>query len=252
MPPPLHAVMEHLWSRADATDVNRRQGCSRAKRPGCLQTAAIGCIPLPPTLDGKEGVDGSSPSEGFEKTSAQGVFSSTASGASAAGYPPRLAQLVRTLRARRLGHRYPTISTDFFQAGDGIWQTAGGDAATGVYVSIFGIPNTELPSVGQHFLHSFWSTTPSWGATYAAEATEVLLDAITRSDGTRNSVLQQLRATAIADGIVGPLRFDHDGDVVDGPITILPLRRRGHSIADPGFANTVVDRVITPPAPIVP
>ena len=74
MPPPLHAVMEHLWSRADATDVNRRQGCSRAKRPGYLQTAASGCIPLPPTLDGKEGVDGSSPSEGSAKAPHVGAF----------------------------------------------------------------------------------------------------------------------------------------------------------------------------------
>lgn len=169
----------------------------------------------------------------------------------AAGYPPRLAQLVRALRGA-LGRRYPIIGTDYFQAGAGIWQTAGGTAATGLYVSTFGVPNSNLPTAGRRFLRSFGSSTPSWGAAYAAQATEVLLDAIARSNGTRASVLEQLRATDIADGIVGPIRFDQNGDVVDGPITILRLRRGGHVIPEPGFANTVVDRVITPPPAIVP
>ena len=100
---------------------------------------------------------------------------------------------------------------------------------------------------GQRFLRSFGTNTPSWGAAYAAQATEVLLDAIARSNGTRASVLQQLRS-----GIVGPIRFDHNGDIVNGPFTILRLQAGGHAVPDPVFANTVVDRVITPPANIVP
>jgi ABC-type branched-subunit amino acid transport system substrate-binding protein len=80
----------------------------------------------------------------------------------------------------------------------------------------------------------------------------VLLDAIARSDGTRASVLRQLHATDIRDGLVGPIRFDHGGDVVDGPVTILRLQHGGRAVPDPAFRNTVVDRVITPPAGIVP
>jgi branched-chain amino acid transport system substrate-binding protein len=169
----------------------------------------------------------------------------------AAGYPPRLAQLIRALRLT-LGRRYPIIGTDYFQAGTGIWQTAGGAIATGVYVSSFGIPNSRLPAAGQRFLRSFGSNTPSWGAAYAAQATEVLLDAIARSNGTRTSVLKQLYATDIHDGIVGPIRFDRRGDVINGPITILRLQAGGHAVPDPAFANTVVDRIITPPAKVVP
>jgi branched-chain amino acid transport system substrate-binding protein len=169
----------------------------------------------------------------------------------AAGYPPRLAQLVRALRST-FGRRYPIIGTDYFQGGSSIWQTAGGAAATGVYVSTFGVPNARLPAAGQRFLRSFGANTPSWGAAYAAQATEVLLDAIARSDGTRASVLRQLHATDIRDGLVGPIRFDHGGDVVDGPVTILRLQPGGRAVPDPAFRNTVVDRVITPPAGIVP
>jgi DNA-binding SARP family transcriptional activator/ABC-type branched-subunit amino acid transport system substrate-binding protein len=169
----------------------------------------------------------------------------------AAGYPPRLAQLVRALRGS-LGRSYPIIGTDYFQAGAGIWQTAGGAVASGVYVSTFGLPNTRLPAAGQRFLRDFGARTPSWGAAYAAQATEVLLDAIARSHGTRASVLRQLHDTDIRHGIVGPIRFDRNGDVVDGPITILRLRHGGHDVDAPGFANTVVDRVITPPRELVP
>jgi DNA-binding SARP family transcriptional activator/ABC-type branched-subunit amino acid transport system substrate-binding protein len=166
----------------------------------------------------------------------------------AAGYPPRLAQLIRALRTT-LGRRYPIIGTDYLQAGgQSIWQTAGGAIATGVYVSTFGVPNARLPATGRHFLRAFGSTTPSWGAAYAAQAAEVLLDAIARSNGTRTSVLQQLYKTDIRHGVVGPIRFDHYGDVVDGPITILRLRPGGRSVPDHTFADTVVDRVITPPA----
>lgn len=59
--------MEHLWSRAVATDGNHRQ-TNRARTPlDHLLLSAIGCICLPWTQNGKEGVDGSNPSE-FWKT----------------------------------------------------------------------------------------------------------------------------------------------------------------------------------------
>jgi DNA-binding SARP family transcriptional activator/ABC-type branched-subunit amino acid transport system substrate-binding protein len=175
---------------------------------------------------------------------ADGVFIS-------AGYPPRLAQLIRALRTT-LGRRYPIIGTDYFQAGSGIWQTAGGAIAAGVYVSTFGVPNTELPAAGQRFIRRFGASTPSWGAAYAAEATDVLLDAIARSNGTRASVLRQLFDTDIHNGILGRIRFDQYGDLVTGPITILRLKPGSHPDADPSFANTTVDRVITPTPDIIP
>src|SRR6266511_347045 len=51
-------VMERLWSPAVATGGNRWQVGRPRRRLKQAKTVAVGC-------DGKEGVDGSSPSEGF-------------------------------------------------------------------------------------------------------------------------------------------------------------------------------------------
>jgi DNA-binding SARP family transcriptional activator/ABC-type branched-subunit amino acid transport system substrate-binding protein len=174
---------------------------------------------------------------------ADGVFIS-------AGYPPRLAQLIRALRSE-LGRGFPIIGTDYFESGEGIWDTAGGNPATGVYVSVLGEPNAQLPAAGQRFLKAFGSNTPSFGAAYAAEATDVLLAAISRSNGTRSSVLRELHKTDVTDGILGRIRFDRGGDLATGPITILRLRRGPSPDGDPALANSVVDRVITTPASVL-
>ena len=58
--------MEHSWSRADANSGNRRQTQSRRTPLAYLLSSAIACPYLPRLLHGKEGVDGSSPSEGFD------------------------------------------------------------------------------------------------------------------------------------------------------------------------------------------
>src|SRR5919198_1504948 len=64
---PLGSVeMERLWSRAVATGGNRWQMRRRRKRPKEAKTVAVGCDQLPPGPHGKEGVDGSSPSEGLK------------------------------------------------------------------------------------------------------------------------------------------------------------------------------------------
>ena len=59
--------MERLWSLAGATSGNRWQIGRPRKRRNQAKTVAIGCDQLPWDLDGKEGVDGSSPSEGSSK-----------------------------------------------------------------------------------------------------------------------------------------------------------------------------------------
>jgi hypothetical protein len=59
--------MERLWSLAGATSGNRWQIGRPRKRRNQAKTVATGCDQLPWDLDGKEGVDGSSPSEGFSK-----------------------------------------------------------------------------------------------------------------------------------------------------------------------------------------
>ena len=48
---------------------------------------------------------------------------------------------------------------------------------------------------------------------FAAQAAEVVLAAIARSDGTRAAVLRELRASRVRDGILGTFRFDGNGDI---------------------------------------
>jgi hypothetical protein len=64
--------MERLWSLAGATNGNRWQMEDPRKRLNQAKTVATSCDQLPWDLDGKEGVDGSSPSEGFDEMPASG------------------------------------------------------------------------------------------------------------------------------------------------------------------------------------
>src|SRR5919197_3016956 len=59
--------MEPLWSPVVANAGNRRQICSARTRLKQAKTIAVGCDRLRPGPHGKEGVDGSSPSEGSAK-----------------------------------------------------------------------------------------------------------------------------------------------------------------------------------------
>ena len=70
-----------------------------------------------------------------------------------------------------------------------------------------------------------------------AQATEVLLDAIARSDGTRASVVEELFATKVENGILGSFSFDRFGDIDPAPVGV--YRYEGGKI--------VVDGVVRAP-----
>src|ERR687888_2735852 len=67
-------MMEPLWSPVVATGGNQWQIESPRKRQRQAKTVAAGCDQLPFGAHGKEGVDGSSPSEGFRKRLQNGVL----------------------------------------------------------------------------------------------------------------------------------------------------------------------------------
>jgi hypothetical protein len=58
--------MEPLWSPVVANDGNRGQIKQSRKPQKQAKTVATGCHALPEKFHGKEGVDGSSPSEGLK------------------------------------------------------------------------------------------------------------------------------------------------------------------------------------------
>jgi hypothetical protein len=66
--------MERLWSLAVATSGNRSQMAKPRKRLRQAKTVAVGCDRLRIGAHGKEGVDGSSPSEGSAKAPQSGAF----------------------------------------------------------------------------------------------------------------------------------------------------------------------------------
>jgi ABC-type branched-subunit amino acid transport system substrate-binding protein len=58
-----------------------------------------------------------------------------------------------------------------------------------------------------------------------AQATEVLLDAIAASDGTRASVTRHLLSTRVKDGILGSFEFDANGDTTAGGVTMYRIEQ---------------------------
>jgi ABC-type branched-subunit amino acid transport system substrate-binding protein len=77
----------------------------------------------------------------------------------------------------------------------------------------------------------------SGGPAYAAQAAEVVLDALARSSGTRASVVAQLYKLRFKKGILGSFRFDRSGDSTLNPVTVFRAVE----------GNSKFDRVVTPP-----
>jgi hypothetical protein len=84
-------------------------------------------------------------------------------------------------------------------------------------------------------------------AAYAAQAAQVLLHAIARSDGTRASVTAELLRARVRGGILGDFRITSTGDIEPSPVAILRARRAGGSNAIQGYEGADIVRVIEPP-----
>ena len=132
--------------------------------------------------------------------------------------------LLKALRAR-LGDRVKIMVTDIFAPVPDLLELAG-PGARGVYMSTTDMPPgaRELTPAGDRFVRDFGAfDAPSPYVLPAAQAAEVVLDAIARSDGTRASVLEEMRKTEVKDGILGSFRFDRNGDITPGQIPILRI-----------------------------
>ena len=116
--------------------------------------------------------------------------------------------------ARLPGHLLIVAPDIFTPVSDGIRYA--GKAADGVYVTRANPPNGALPPAGQHWLRRFADTQlggqVQTSSVLAAAATEVLLKAIERSDGTRASVVAALRRTDMQ-SVIGRIKFTNRGDI---------------------------------------
>jgi branched-chain amino acid transport system substrate-binding protein len=133
-------------------------------------------------------------------------------------------RLVFDLRAA-LERRVALIAPDSF-AGDDTARELGA-AGEGMYVTLPGLPPGALPAAGKRFRRELGAPPglASFGAPEAAQSAEVLLQAIARSDGTRASVVRELFATRVNDGILGSFSFDRNGDIVPRPVGLYRFER---------------------------
>ena len=129
--------------------------------------------------------------------------------------------LVRALRAR-LGAQETILAPDGFTPIAALLAGAG-SAAEGMTVSVAETDSSRLGREGARFVKRFSAAVGSAVQPYsisAAQATEVLLDAIARSDGTRASVDSELAAERVVGGILGTFHFNANGDTNAGVVTV--------------------------------
>jgi DNA-binding SARP family transcriptional activator/ABC-type branched-subunit amino acid transport system substrate-binding protein len=131
--------------------------------------------------------------------------------------------LLRTLRAR-VGRGVAVISSGF----DPGTAVLAGAAAEGMTLSYPGPAIGLLKGEGARFVASFsekFGAKPDRFAVNAAQAMDVLLDAIARSDGTRASVTRELFATRISNGILGSFWITPTGDTTLNAVAIYRVAR---------------------------
>jgi branched-chain amino acid transport system substrate-binding protein len=123
------------------------------------------------------------------------------------------ARLVRDLRDE-LGAAVAILSPDGFNQPERIVEGAG-DRADGLVVTIASVPARALPPNGRRFAREFerrFGALPCCFSVHTAEAMNVVLDAITQSDGSRPSVLRNIFQTRVRDGLLGSFELDRYGD----------------------------------------
>jgi ABC-type branched-subunit amino acid transport system substrate-binding protein/DNA-binding beta-propeller fold protein YncE len=159
-------------------------------------------------------------------------------------------KLLKRLRAR-LGPEVTIIGGSGYAYIPELLERAG-RAARGMYVATTEVTanGPGMTAAAKRFAAEFGTASHGSYALQTAQATEVVLQAIARSDGTRASVLRQLHATRVRDGLVGDFGFDRYGDVTPARVTI--LRVTGSTPAGvelpPYLHGAVVDRVLSVPA----
>ncbi len=122
-------------------------------------------------------------------------------------------RLIRDLRGG-LGKDVVILGPDGFAVPAPIVEGAG-ERAEGFTISLSAAANSALPPRGRAWAAEFtrrYGSRPCCYAVHAGQVTELVLDAIESSDGTRAGVLGALQRTRTADGLLGSFGFDEFGD----------------------------------------
>jgi branched-chain amino acid transport system substrate-binding protein len=161
-------------------------------------------------------------------------------------------RVLKALR-ERLGTRLTIMAGFYFAFVPEVLKRTG-SAARGVYVTTSDLPRAELNRgrAAERFAEEFGEADTGF-VLEAAQTAELVVQAIARSDGTRASVLEELKAIRVKDGLLGSFSFDRNGDVT--PATVPILRITGSTPPQAGlpsdFQGAVVDRVVEIPRRLV-
>jgi ABC-type branched-subunit amino acid transport system substrate-binding protein len=162
------------------------------------------------------------------------------------------AKLVADLR-RVLRDRAILIGTDNFTYSVGFIHTHVFD---GVYVSSAGLPAQALPPTGREFLGELLPGRRAGdidqAVGYAAQATEILLEAIASSDGTRASITRELLSTTTNDGIAGPVSFNNQSDPSPAPVAIYRIDSHARFAPHRSVQGLVIADIVNPSIALVP
>ena len=129
-------------------------------------------------------------------------------------------KLIKDVRAA-VGPSATIIGPDGFTPFSAVIQGAG-QAAEGMYISAPGIPTEKLKGTGGQFVKEFGAQVGSVDpySAYAAQAADIMLDAVAQSDGTRADVAEKITNRSIKNSILGTFKLDKNGDTTLGTVTI--------------------------------
>jgi branched-chain amino acid transport system substrate-binding protein len=173
--------------------------------------------------------------EAIAHTGADGVF---------LGVPsvPSSVALLTALRAR-LGPEVQLMAPEVF---DPKTALLAGAAADGMTITQPGPAADDLPAEGKQFVAAYaarFGEKPTRFALAAAQAADVMLDAIAASDGSRASVTQSLFKARVSNGILGSFLITPNGDTTLNAVAV-------HRIVDGKVATT--STVVVPDALVSP
>jgi branched-chain amino acid transport system substrate-binding protein len=130
-------------------------------------------------------------------------------------------KVIKDLRAV-LGAKFPMLMPDGFTPFSATGSTSG-NTSNGAYISYPGIPVKALKGAGAQFVAGFTKQNggklPDPYTAYAAQAAQVLLGAISKSNGKRSDVASKLFNLKVTNGVLGNFAINANGDTTLGTVT---------------------------------
>jgi DNA-binding SARP family transcriptional activator/ABC-type branched-subunit amino acid transport system substrate-binding protein len=156
--------------------------------------------------------------------------------------------VLRALR-RELPPRTALVAPDGFLPVATLRLRAG-SAARGVHITLPGLTVAGLPPAGRRFARELAAAasraTVQPASIYAAQATDLVLAALARSDGTRASVQRALSRVSLPDGLLGDVRLTATGRAAAMPVTVVRVADGRGSDALESTEGAEVEDVIAP------